>query len=317
MAVDLLNNNTTRHFTVPDATDLTFPNSDWFLALWTNVNNNDGTLFQYMFSNNGVSTVNSLNILLLEDSAGVDSDKWRVITDNFDEAIPTTTGADDINRLIVTQRNGSNIEVWFAEPGQTATLEIDSAYSDGAINGGNWFYGCRSDTDTARFYENPLGPLVKGSVALTQAQIELLANGVIPTLVTAPANLDIWFPFTENAATITDLANGHIATRQGTGLVTVEHFPVVSGTTAFIGDATNVNTRAKRLSMLNFRSRGRLLPDPNTSGVDQGERQTFLNKYSGVLFAGAPAGGRIMGSLAGKGGLAGVGGIAGQGGGMV
>ncbi len=44
-----------------------------------------------------------------------------------------------------------------------------------------------------------------------------------------------------------------------------------------------VDTRAKRLSMLNMGT-GDLLPDPNTSGVDQSERQTFLDSYSGILW---------------------------------
>ncbi len=44
-----------------------------------------------------------------------------------------------------------------------------------------------------------------------------------------------------------------------------------------------VDTRAKRLSMLNMGT-GDLLPDPNVSGVDQSERQTFLDSYSGILW---------------------------------
>ena len=50
-----------------------------------------------------------------------------------------------------------------------------------------------------------------------------------------------------------------------------------------------VDSRQKRLSMLNFEG-GDLLPDPNTSGVDASERQTFLDKYSGIAFAGAAGG---------------------------
>lgn len=42
-----------------------------------------------------------------------------------------------------------------------------------------------------------------------------------------------------------------------------------------------VDTRAKRLSMANM-LHGNLLPDPNTNGVDAGERATFLLLYSGL-----------------------------------
>ena len=54
-----------------------------------------------------------------------------------------------------------------------------------------------------------------------------------------------------------------------------------------------IDTRAKRLSMLNFGGEGvsqLLLPDVSGS-FDQGDRQTFLDCYRGILFAGGAAGG--------------------------
>lgn len=52
-----------------------------------------------------------------------------------------------------------------------------------------------------------------------------------------------------------------------------------------------IDTRAKRLSMMNFVTEAvisDLLPDPDGT-IDTGDKQTFLNKYSGIIFAGAPA----------------------------
>lgn len=49
-----------------------------------------------------------------------------------------------------------------------------------------------------------------------------------------------------------------------------------------------VDTRVKRLSMLNFGGEGishLLLPDVS-GAFDQGDRQTLLDCYSGILFAG-------------------------------
>lgn len=43
-----------------------------------------------------------------------------------------------------------------------------------------------------------------------------------------------------------------------------------------------LDTRVKRLSMMNYVSRS-LLPDP-TGSFDQGDRQTLLDRYSGILF---------------------------------
>tara|TARA_R110000772_G_C13310276_1_gene440141 strand:- start:2240 stop:3394 length:1155 start_codon:yes stop_codon:yes gene_type:complete len=55
------------------------------------------------------------------------------------------------------------------------------------------------------------------------------------------------------------------------------------------GPSSGINTRYRRFSMMNF-GKGTLLVDPATSGVDQGERQTFLNAYSGISFSNpAPA----------------------------
>lgn len=48
-----------------------------------------------------------------------------------------------------------------------------------------------------------------------------------------------------------------------------------------------IDTRRKRQSALNFR-RGHILPNPSGT-VDQAERQTFVNFYSGILAAGAAA----------------------------
>lgn len=235
MAIDLGAANSTRYFTIPDHADLTFPDGDWFLAFWTNVNNNSGSTFQYIFSNNTINAANSLNIFLIGDGWGdATINEWRVNTDTYSQNSTAATGADNKNRLMVVQRNSGNLEMWFAEPNVTASKQLDAVYSDGAINGGDWYFGSRNDVSTTRMYDNVFGDLIKGTVALTQAQIELLALGVMPTLVTDYSNLDVWFPFRENAATVVDLINGHVATRQGTGLVTVEHFPVVSGHASYI-----------------------------------------------------------------------------------
>lgn len=229
MAIDLIDGNTTRYFSVPDHADLTFPDADWFLAMWTRVDDNAGGAFQYLFSNNGFQVANSLNIFLAEASESIQPNSWHAATDTLNpNSAPAVPGADGKDRLIVSQRVSGNVEMWFCEPMATATRVINAAYSDGAINGGVWNIGRRVDGDANRYYEEHYGDVIKGSGSLIQAQIELLARGVPPTLVTDPANLDVWFQFRENAATVVDVINGHIATRQGTGLLTSEHFPVIS-----------------------------------------------------------------------------------------
>lgn len=52
-----------------------------------------------------------------------------------------------------------------------------------------------------------------------------------------------------------------------------------------------VDTKEKRLSMINTIGVGiiHILPEPDDS-IDQGDRQHLLDRYSGVLFEGPPAG---------------------------
>lgn len=233
MAVDLIDANNTRYYSVPDDASLTFPDSDWFIYMWTQVDENSGTAFQYLFSNNGFEAANSLNIFLREASAS-SPNEWRAATDATGLTSTAAPGADSKKRLIVIQRNGSNLEMFFCEPNATATNEDTTANLDGAINGGLWNIGRRVDGNSTRYYEEHFGDVVKGSVALTQSQIELIARGVSPIYVTDPSNLDVWFQFHEATATVVDIIGGNIATRQGSGLLTSEHFPVVGNLYSFI-----------------------------------------------------------------------------------
>ena len=93
-----------------------------------------------------------------------------------------------------------------------------------------------------RFFENTFGDVIKGSVALTDDQITALGNGVDPISVAGYANLDVWFPFREQTASVVDLINGHVATRNGTGLITVEHFPIISSMPIYIPESTGGDT---------------------------------------------------------------------------
>ena len=240
MAVDLINDNTTRYYSVPDDASLTFPDSNWFFAIWTRVDDNTGTLFQYLFSNNNFQAANSLNLFLIEDSNASNPGKWNFVTDSTGAVASTVTGGDGKDRLLVLQRVGGNLEFYFCEPNGTATLETNTTFvGSAAIDGGVWNIGRRVDGNTGRYYEEHFGDVVKGSVALTQAQIELLARGVSPTLVTDPANLDVWFQFREASATTIDIIGGNVATRNGSGLLTSEHFPVIGNQYSFIPEVVS------------------------------------------------------------------------------
>ena len=218
----------TKYYSVPDDAAWTFPDDDWFIYFWTRVGGNTGTGFQYLFSNNNFAAANSLNIFLREDSASPDPDKWALNTVGGTFVSSSSPGADGKDRLVLVQRSGGNIQMYFCEKGQTATQESSNGYSSGAINGGVVNVGRRVDGNSARYYHDTFGDVVKGSVALTIAQITLLGQGVDPATVVGADNLDVWLPFREATATTTDIIGGLVATRQGTTPTTVEHFPAIA-----------------------------------------------------------------------------------------
>lgn len=219
--------NTTKYYSVPDDAAWTFPDSDWFIYFWTRVDDNTGTGFSYLFSNNNFQVANSINIFIREDSASAPAGAWSVATDTAVFLTSGTPGGDGKDRLVLVQRSGSNLQMYFCEKGQTATQEFSSSYSDGAINGGVVNVGRRVDGNSGRYYHDNFGDVVKGSAALTIAQITLLGQGVDPVSVIGYDNLDIWLPFREATSTVDDVIVGLTATRQATP-VTSEHFPVVA-----------------------------------------------------------------------------------------
>jgi len=223
VAIDLIDANTTRHYAIPDHPDLTFPNSDWFIYLWTRVDDNTGTLFQYIFSNNNFSAANSLNIFLSETSEATRPDIWNFNTQTLAGFATTSTGGDGLNRLLVLQREGSRLKLYFCVPHGTPSLEADFAYSDGAIDGGVWNIGRRVDGNTSRYYEEHFGDVVKGNRKLTLKDIRLLGQGHKPTDVIPKAAIDVWFDFRHAGKFVVDKINGHVATRQGSGLLTSRH----------------------------------------------------------------------------------------------
>lgn len=226
--------NSTIYYSVPDDAAWTFPDSDWFLYFWTRVEDNTGSTFQYIFSNNNFQVANSLNIYLREASASSPPDAWQVAVPSQTIQSSSAPGADGVDRLVCLQRSSGNIQMYFCEAQQTATSQFDVSYSDGALNGGTVNIGRRVDGQNVRYWDQSYGDVVKGSVALTIAQLTLLGKGVDPVTVIGAGNLDLWFPFREADATVRDIIGGLDATRQGSP-TTVEHFPFVSSSNVFVG----------------------------------------------------------------------------------
>lgn len=239
MAIDQLDANATRYFSTPDDADWTFPTgSDWFFYIQTRVDNNNGTLFQYLFSTGGAFTTDSTNLFLVEASNGTDPGAWVFIGSsagnvlNSQSLATNSPGADGKDRIIGIQRVSGVLEMWFIENGQTA-VKLGQITESLSRNGGAPNIGRRTDGNSVRYYETKYGDVVKGSTSLTTDQWTLLGQGVSPFDVAGAANVDIWFPFREVGTTVNDLVAGKVATKQGTGQLTAEHFPYIQANIMF------------------------------------------------------------------------------------
>jgi hypothetical protein len=235
-------NEVDQYYIVADAAELTLPNGDWCLGIWTYVSDNTGVAWQYLVSTGGWGAVSTINLHLGEVTATASGqrNRWLMNCEDDDGTNPgdiiasTATGADSKWRLIIFQRNttadaGHEFELWFCEPGASATKEADASdASFGAINGGDWNIGRRADGDAARYYGSVTGEFFKGDFALTQAQVEALGAGLpIKSLAKrASLTLDVYLPMWEAHATLLDYsANGNSGTRSGAP-VTVSHPPI-------------------------------------------------------------------------------------------
>lgn len=228
------------YFVITDAAELTLQDGDWCVGIWTYVSDNAGNYYQYLFGNNAPGDNNNINLLLCEASEGTYNDKWNFIVKDGDgttvnEVSSSSPGADSKWRLIVVQRDtGSNeVQMWFCEAGQSASKEASGADTDlGAINGGDWNLGRRTDGDANRYYGSIACEFWKGDFALTQAEIEALAAGLpIKTFAKgAGETLDVYLPMWISEATLLDYSgNGNSGARQSSP-TTAAHAPVCTPT---------------------------------------------------------------------------------------
>ena len=227
------------YYDISDAAELTLPDGDWCIAVWTYVDDNTGTTYQYLISTNALNANNSFNLFLGEAAQVTDANKWGFNVEDGDGTNPGTifagaTGADSTWRLIVAQRNtgaaaGQEFELWFCEVGGVASKENTATDADfAAINGGDWDIGRRADGDADRYYGSIAAEVFKGDFALTQAQIEALAAGLpIKTMAKQLGyTLDAYLPMWEADATLLDYSNSGNNGTRNSAPTTETHPPI-------------------------------------------------------------------------------------------
>lgn len=214
------------YYTIGDAAELTLPDGDWCVGVWSYVADNAGSLYQYLLSNGNYGANGSFNLFLCEAGEGGTPNRWYVWTvdddgtaKGFVSSAPGP-GADSTWRLIVAQRStgDSELQMWFCTPGGAASKVASTADAGfNAVNGGVWNVGRRVDGNVDRYYGSLAAEVFKGDFKLSQAEIEALAAGLpILTLAAQKAvTLDLYLPMWQADATLVDYSgSGNDATRQ-------------------------------------------------------------------------------------------------------
>jgi hypothetical protein len=214
------------YFSIADAAGLSLPNGQWCVGIWTKVNDNTGSAYQYLLSNNNYAVNSSFNLHIYEAGSGAGAGQWQNILKDSDGTQKdltsgTTPGGDGVWRLIINQRTAAQIEMWFCEFGQTAALVgTQTLASFGDIDGGAWNIGRRVDGNADRYYGGIACEFFKGNFSLTQEEITALGAGVPITML--GKTLDVYLPMRETAATLYDIVGSNDATRQDSP-ATAEH----------------------------------------------------------------------------------------------
>ncbi len=230
MAVDLGLDQTTRYYEVIDAAGLDFPNGPWCIGIWTRIDENLGTNFNFLISNNNYQAADGFNLYLRQATGAGNPNKWQFSSnDTANNAwlidSSSSPGADGKNRLIICQREADSTgALYFCVAGAAATLEgTDSSVHGAMVSAQNWDIGRRVDGNTSRYYEEYFGGYFRGQFTLTLDQITAIGAGVMPWHF---GTLDWYLQFHAATATVFDLIGPHNAARQGSSYpADVEHFP--------------------------------------------------------------------------------------------
>ena len=235
--------------TITDNADLTVPDADWCLGMWSWHDTTINTGFPYNFSNGNFSATPSLNIFYNRAS---DTYRLRVVDNAGDST--ATIASPVVNRaqwyLVIAQRQGTVIELHAVAKGATSTSPgRDTSIStvdavDPSIDALLFERQSGTPTDTPN-NEGAMAEFFKGNFSLSDEEVLALANGA--HILSMGKALDIYLPLTADVVTQKDLIGANDAVRNASGLSTVEHPPVTPGAGAqymsFIPAAVGIVSR--------------------------------------------------------------------------
>ncbi len=160
-------------------------NNEFSVSFQIKVDDNSGTLFQYMYSHGDINSTNSVNVFMLEDSHGTVATRGfiRTAIRDTDDTLSNEALDFDANHIIGDGQ-------WHTYTATVATEEGIKVYLDGVLQasdgtrGGDSFdpttdlyFGMRQDEDANRTYSNSLDSVQLFNRALSAEQVSDLHTG--------------------------------------------------------------------------------------------------------------------------------------------
>ncbi|MEZ5933639.1 MAG: DUF4347 domain-containing protein [Alphaproteobacteria bacterium] len=152
-------------------------NSDFTISFEFKIDDNTGSLFQYIYSHGSINGTNSLNIFINESTHGTDPNKLRTIVRDFDDTLDNTALEFDASGLIgdglwhtytltVSSTDGAKVFLDGALQNSDATRGTDS-FDPGT----DLFLGAREDLSSDRFFGSSLDSVQIYNTALSSGEV--------------------------------------------------------------------------------------------------------------------------------------------------
>jgi len=150
--------------------------SDFTVSFSLKVDDNNGSLFQYIYSHGDINSVNSLNIFLNESTHGTDPNMLRTVVRDADDSLSNTALEFDVSSII---GDGSwHTYTLTVESGVGATVYLDGVQRNSDASGGgefdpatDIFLGARQDLNVDRLYGGSLDEVFIDDRALSAVEI--------------------------------------------------------------------------------------------------------------------------------------------------
>ncbi len=155
-------------------------NSEFTVSFEFKIDDNDGSLFQYLYSHGDVNAVNSINIFLNEASHGTDPNVMRTVVRDGDDTLDNAALQFDISSIVgdgqwhtyTVTVGAEGIQVFLDGVLQTS----DATRGTGGVDpSGNLYLGARQDLDAGRWYGGVLDSVQIYDNALDASQVSDLA----------------------------------------------------------------------------------------------------------------------------------------------